>query len=161
MKKMKDDGFAKDKIAGEYEKPGPRMDSDASAIAAGLTKLKKRDKTGVVLNWLPPWARKANIPPFSFYFFEDGLVVDTFGRDQDEMDALADDLNQSQRQEVSQKTVLCPQNGLKYLHLGPDDELDMTQLAAKLGKTNFKKGARQERPKAKVSGDGIDEEECL
>lgn len=155
------DAFAADKIAGEYEKPGPKMDSDAEGIAKALSKLKSRASTGVVLNWLPPWAAKANVNAFSFYFFEDKLVVDSFSRDRVEMSALDEDFTQAQRDEIANKTVLCQKNKISYLTLGPDDELDMTQLAAKLNKTTYKKGAHQRSKVAagRDMGDGISEEE--
>lgn len=148
------DRFKKDKIEGEYEKPGPTMDPEAGAIAAGLSKLTNRAQTGVVLNWLPKWAKKEGLGAFRFFFFQDKLAIDSFGRDRDEMDALSDDLTQEQRAEILAKTALCGRNGIKYLALGPDDELDMTQLAALMGKTKFKKGPRTAR-----FIDGISEEE--
>lgn len=155
------DKFAQDEIEGEYEKPGPRVDPDAKAISEGLSKLANRPTTGFVTSWLPKWGKRAKIDSFAFFFFEDRLAVDMFGRDREEMDALNDDFTLAQRAEIAAKTFHCGENGIRYLVLGPDDELDMTQLAAKIGKTTFKRGQQQARPKvgSRATGDGISEEE--
>lgn len=163
MKKKAKDAFAKDRIDGEYEKPGPRVDQDAAAIASGLSKINKRAQTGFVLNWLPVWAKQAQVPAFSFFFFEDKLAVDSFGRDREEMDALQDDFTLAQHQEMHKKTVMCGENGIRYIALGPDDELDITQLAARIGRTTFKRGSKQvavgAAAGAGAAGDGIEEED--
>jgi hypothetical protein len=155
----KRDAFAEDPVGGEYEKPGPRMDPDAAAIATVVSELKKRANTGVVLRWRPGWL-KGDVQPFSFYLFEDKLAIDFFNRDVPkgaELDALADDITPAQRAEVVVKSSLCAQHGLAYMALGPDDELDRLQIAAKLGVTTVKKGAR---PARTMGGDGYSEEEC-
>lgn len=157
-KKKTQDDFSKDPENGEWEKPGPKMDPDAAAIASAISKINKRERTGVVLNWNPKWTRKHNLPPFTFYFFDDKLAVDFFNREAEEMDALHDDLTQRQKGEIASKSSLCAQNEVTYLYLGPDDDLDLVQLAAKLGKTSFKKGQAQQRKAAKDASDGIEEE---
>lgn len=155
------DRFAQDEIVGEYSKASTPVNSDAAAIASGLSQLSKRAKTGWVEDWIPTWAKRAKLPPFMFYFNEDKLAVDFFNREHDrELDALADDLTPDQRQEISHKTTLCGEHGIGYLILGPDDELDITQLASKVGKTTYKKGSERtlSRAGAKDAGDGISEE---
>lgn len=145
--------FQDDEFVNEYAKPGPRVDQDASAIAAAISEIKKRGTTGFLET------RKAKL--LSLYFFEDGLIVDLFNRDQPagaEMDALQDDLTGEQKQEIGRKVSECAARGLRYLHLGPDDELDKVQLAAKLEMTSFKKGDRRAR---KGGGDGFTEEELV
>lgn len=145
MAKRKAKRFEQDELVGEYEKPGPRTDPDGARIASALSEIKKRSKpTGWVVAWRPPWSCKA----FSFYFIEDKLAVDFFNRDQPkdaELDALADDLTPEQRQEVADKGALCNKHGVRYMHLGPDDELDKVQLAARLGILSYKKGERKAR----------------
>lgn len=139
-RKPKRDKFAEDDaIPGEYAKPGPDVDSDFRGIALGLSKLGGRDTTGLVLSWLPPWAKRAKLPAFGAFFMVDRLAVDLFNRNRREMSALEDDLTQVQKEEIAGKTALCQKFGIKYLHLGPDDELDIVQLAAKIGKTTFKR----------------------
>lgn len=163
MKKKIKDEFARDKIGGEYEKPGPKIDQDAAGIAEGLSRIFKREKTGFVLNWLPVWAKRAQVPSFSFFFFEDKLAVDSFGRDVEEMDARDDDFTKAQLEEIAKKTFLCRDNEIKYIALGPDDELDITQLAARMGRTTFKRGSKQvavgAAAGAGAAGDGIEEED--
>lgn len=150
----------------EYDNPGPSMDADAADIAFALSKITGRTKTGVVLNWRPAWLKKEGIAAFSFFFFEDRLAVDSFNRDRKELDALQDDLSPEQRKAVVSKTALCAANGIKYLAIGPDDELDGTTLAAKIGRTTFKKGGKMEARVAVGAGrqpaqqdDGFQEEE--
>lgn len=155
--KVRPDKFAKDRIGGEYEKPGQTVDSDAGWIAAQLSKLVGRATTGFVLRYCPSWIKRAGLRPFDFYFFDDKLVVDSFGRDRREIDALEDDLTQAQKEEIAHKTLLCSENGVAYIHIGPDDELDVVTLAAKIGKTKFKKG---DRPARSRSEDGISDEEA-
>lgn len=154
-KKQPADKFAQDQIGGEYEKPGPKMDPDAAGIAAVLSKISKREQTGVVLNWRPQWLPQNVGKPFSFYFNEDKLAVDTFSRDVAELDALTDDFSQEERQEIAAKTVLCQEQGVAYLTLGPDDDLDPVKVAAKIQKVSFKKG---QRPQRTEEHDGIREE---
>lgn len=160
-KKKRGDAFAKDKIEGEYSPQGPKVDPGANAIAQGLSKLTKRVSTGFVINWLPPWAKKAKVNPFSFFYFEDRLAVDFFGRDREEMDAMADDLSQSEREEIATKTSLAGEHGVRYLVIGPDDELDMTQLAAKIGRTTVKRDPDAKPPvrQRRNATDGISEED--
>lgn len=158
-RRPKPDRFAEDEVGGEYEKPGPRTDPDAAAIAAAISDIKKRAQTGVVLKWRPPWLAPVNGQAFSLYFFEDKLAIDFINRGQvqgSDMDALADDLSPAQRAEVAAKMKLCAEHGISYICLGPDDELDKVQLAAKLGATSFKKGAR---PIRQGGGEGFTEEE--
>ncbi len=155
------DAFLKDKKSGEFEKAGPRVDVDADFFAKALSKIRGREKTGFVLNWLPPWAKKNKIDPFSFYFYEDGLALDVFNRNGGEMDALADDFNPAQREQITKKTAFCQEYGVSYMVLGPDDEADETQIAAKVGRTTYRKGSNQvSRTSGKPSddGDGIAEE---
>lgn len=131
------------------------MDPDAAGIAAMLSKINNREKTGVVLSWRPNWLKVGDAKPFTFYFHQDNFAVDSFNRDVEEMDALADDFTYEQRQEIALKTVLCNQHGVSYLAIGPDDELDPMTIAAKIGKVKFKKGSRSARPS---QDDGIVEE---
>lgn len=151
------DAFAKDEIVGEYENPGPQTNPDGAAIAKALATITKSESVarGFVANWLPLWVKREGLKAFTFFFFEDKLAVDFFNRDRKEMNALEDDLTHEQRQEIAHKTVLCSKNGIAYLSLGPDDDLDVVQLAAKIGKTTYKKGARSARAS---TGDGIEEE---
>lgn len=153
------DAFLKDKKAGKFDKPGPRIDADADFFSRVLSKIKGREKTGFVMNWLPPWAQKAGIEPFSFFFYEDGLALDCFNRNGGELDALADDYTPAQRAQIMKKTAACGEFGVSYMPLGPDDEPDETQIAAKIGRTTFRKGSNQVRARAGApAGDGIDEE---
>lgn len=154
-KKVKGDVFAQNQPEHEYDKPQPLpLDPDAARIAAMLSKINGRETSPSVTCWKPRGLPKGT-KPFGFYFIDDKLAVDFFNRDKKELDALEDDLTGEQQQEVAEKTLYCSQNGLAYIHIGPDDELDALMLAAKIGKANFKKGARPERPSAK---DGITEE---
>lgn len=158
--KRKASRFEIDSETGEWEKPGPSMDPEAAAIASAISKIKKREKAApVILKWNPRWLKKEQLTPFSFYFFEDALIVDLFNRDKVEMDALEDDLTQRQREEIAAKSVLCSANKIQYLFLGPDDDLDMVQLAAKLGTTTRKKGEGPQRKSRRVMPDEIQEEE--
>lgn len=98
-------------------------------------------------------------PAFGFYFYQDKLAVDLLDRDDGapaEMDALADDVSAADRQIAAIKTALCAEHGVRYLSLGPDDELDAVQVAAKLGATTFRKGLSPARRRG--GGDGFSEE---
>jgi hypothetical protein len=159
----KADEFAQDEIEGEYAKPGPRVDPEAAAIAAAISEIRRRERTGFVEKWRPAWLLKAlpNAQPFSLYFFDDKLVVDFINREQPagaELDALADDMTPAQRSEVLAKAQACGEQGIRYMHLGPDDEMDKLQLAAKLGATICRKADRKALHQA-PGGDGITEEE--
>ena len=99
---------------------------------------------------------------FALYFIEDKLAVDLFDRDQGadaEMDAGSWGMTALQQIEANLKASLCAKQGILYLALGPDDELDKVQLAAKLGMLTAKRGTHV-RTKAN-SQDGITEEEIV
>lgn len=133
------DKFRFDEKKDEFERPGPQIDADFRGIALGLSKLNERANTGFVLKWRPLWLKKEGLPAFGAFFMDDRLAVDLFNRDRKEMDALADDLTQAQKNEVAFKTALCKVRNIRYLYLGPDDDLDIVQLAARIGKTKVVK----------------------
>jgi len=101
----------------------PKQDPQAKVIADFLSKLGKRENTGYSTNWHPAWAKTVN--PFTYYFFEDRLVVDVFE-------------DSECAKESGKKRELCERNKVLYVFVDPDKELNGVELAAKLDKTGIK-----------------------
>ena len=155
------DAFVEDEeIEGEYDNPGPReVDPDVARIATAISEIKKREKTGYLAPSNFAWLKSAGLPQFTAFFLEDKMALDLFNRETKpgaEMDALEPDLTPGQQAEIAKKTRLCQDFGMAYVVLGPDDEFDKVQLAAKLGLTTARRGAKTVRT---PGGDGITEED--
>ena len=108
--------------------------------------------------------QSADAGAFAIYFFEDKLAVDLFDRQQAdgaELDAQGWGLTPLQQIESGLKSRLCSERGILYFALGPDDEFDKVQLAAKMNMLTFKKSGQQAGRKAAQSQDGITEEEIV
>ena len=100
---------------------------------------------------------------FGFYFLDDKLAIYIFDSeegDDREMDAMSLGMTPAHQIEAGLKTSLCSKRGILYIALGPDDELDKVQLAAKLGVLTVRKGEQSARMAAKTR-DGITEEEIV
>lgn len=133
----KTDPFLQDKVSGEYDSPPPQTKEEPRNLAAMLSRISKREKTGWVEQWVPPWLKGEKVPAFDYYFFEDKLAVDAFGVDKTEIDYLSSAYTPQEQEEMARKQALCSENGVVYLYLSPEDNPDLVQLAAKLGKTKF------------------------
>ena len=138
-------------LRGEYEPPNPTRDRDGVAIAQFLSRLARREKTGWVTNWRPVWGK--DVRPFRYFFFEDLLLIDTyeaeFGPPGSDVDVLRE--SPAMEADITAKMVLCAENGFTYVAVRPDEELEMVQLASRLGQTKVKKQETVAYQEGKVS----------
>jgi len=129
MKKKNKFDYDDDREKAERIPQAPPQNPQAKGIADFLSKISGREKTGYATNWHPAWAKK--VKPFTYYFFEDKLVIDLFG---ELIDA----------KEAGAKRQLCGKHGIAYIFKDEDQELSGAEVAAMLGKTGIKWESREE-----------------
>lgn len=126
-----------DSLRGEFAKPRPKEDAEGAAIADALKELVHKE-VGFVVNWLPPWAKKRNLESFRYFFFDQKLVVDTFSVPEGDIDIEDDVLPERIERQIAEKVVACGNEGIAYIPVRPDAELQAGHLAAALGMINAK-----------------------
>ena len=133
----------------ERSKPAPRGDVEGTLISQALSRINERAQTGFVTDWKPEWL-PAEVDPFRYFFFEDKLIVDAFSVPVKEMDVMAPTAQWIERN-ISIKGPLCDKAGLIYIPVRPDEELDMVQLAARIGKARITKRIEVDK-EAQING---------
>lgn len=127
----------------ERSKPPPRQDPEGGAVAMMLCRLTGRSVTGYVVDWRPRWL-PGDVDAFKYYFHEDGLIIDAFAlpgvKDMDIMSSTPTWIED----QIAIKAPLCAKQGLTYIAVRPDEELDAVQLAARIGKTRITKKAKED-----------------